>query len=207
MTQPQKSLDHSIYIDNNKNISNKSRYTESTILQNEKDKCSQNAENPLQQQKLEANSQCNSIKPVHDEQQGDNISASSTDSTPGATQINTTLQVVMDKISKQYNSTSKESSTNNTAISRVNQKCWFKRKKLIDFYPLSQEDGNLPQIKSNRAFNLDSINQLLLKLAGKYSYHHFGHKKVLMDYMAKALFHELSEENTKANNCPTQVSI
>ena len=45
----------------------------------------------LQQQTLEANSQCNSIKPVHDEQQGDNISASSTDSIPGATQINTTL--------------------------------------------------------------------------------------------------------------------
>ncbi|ABV73461.1 hypothetical protein A1E_02585 [Rickettsia canadensis str. McKiel] len=45
LTQPQKSLDHSLYIDNNKNISNKSRYTESTILQNEKDKCSQNAEN------------------------------------------------------------------------------------------------------------------------------------------------------------------
>ncbi|AFB21056.1 hypothetical protein RCA_02415 [Rickettsia canadensis str. CA410] len=38
-------MDDKIYIDNNKNISNKSRYTESTILQNEKDKCSQNAKN------------------------------------------------------------------------------------------------------------------------------------------------------------------
>ncbi|XVN40904.1 MAG: hypothetical protein RCO49_09345 [Rickettsia endosymbiont of Argas persicus] len=203
LAQPQKSLDHSIYIDNNKNISNKSRYTESTILQNEKDKCSQNAKNQLPQQKLEANSQYNSIKPVHDEQQAYNISAASANLT-GVTQINTTLQVVMDKISQKYNSTSTESSSNNAAIGRVNQKSWFKRKKLIDFYPLSQEDCNLLQIKSNRAFNLDSINQLLLKLAGKYSHHHFGHKKVLMDYMAKALFHELSKEDTQANNYPTQ---
>ncbi|MCZ6901853.1 MAG: hypothetical protein O7C59_08965 [Rickettsia endosymbiont of Ixodes persulcatus] len=34
--QPQKSLDETIYIDNNKNISNKSRSSKSTIFQNEK---------------------------------------------------------------------------------------------------------------------------------------------------------------------------
>ncbi|XVN40902.1 MAG: hypothetical protein RCO49_09330 [Rickettsia endosymbiont of Argas persicus] len=94
-------------------------------------------------------------------------------------QINTALQAVMDKISKKYNST--ESSSNNAAMSAVNHKNWFKRKKLIDFYPLNQEDANLLQIKSNRRFALDSINTLLLKLAGKYSNHHFGHKKVLME--------------------------
>ncbi|HJD58845.1 MAG TPA: hypothetical protein LFV92_06815 [Rickettsia endosymbiont of Ceroptres masudai] len=203
--QLEKSFTHSIYIDNNKNISNKSRCSKSTILQNEQDKCSQNTENQLQQQKLETNSQCNSIKPIHNQQQVDNISvSSSTNSIPGSKQINTALQAVMAKISKQYNSTSTASSSNNAEMSRVNQKCWFKRKKLIDFYPLSQEDADLLQMKSNRGFNLDSINALLLKLAGKYSNHHFGHKKVLMDYMAKALFHELSKEDTQANSCSTQ---
>lgn len=87
-----------LYTDNNKNISNKSRYSESTILKNEKDKCSQNAKNQLQEQTLEANSQCNSIKPIHN-QQVDNIGvSSSTNSIPGSKQINTALQVVMVKI-------------------------------------------------------------------------------------------------------------
>ncbi|KDO02992.1 hypothetical protein REISMN_04080 [Rickettsia tamurae subsp. buchneri] len=35
LAQPPKSLDHSIYIDNNKNISNKSRCSESTIFPNQ----------------------------------------------------------------------------------------------------------------------------------------------------------------------------
>nr|WP_245968995.1 hypothetical protein [Candidatus Rickettsia colombianensi] len=165
-------------------------------MQNEKDKCSQNAKNQLQQQKLEANSQCNSIKPVHDEQQGDNISVSSTDSIPGSTQINTALQAVMYKISKKYNST--ESSSNNAAINTVNHKGWFKRQKLTDFHPLTQEEVDLLQIKSNREFNLNFINKLLLKLAEQYPEHHFGHKKVFLNYMAKALAHEL-RETTQAN--------
>ncbi len=40
---------------------------------------------------------------------------------------------------------------------------------------------------------------LLLKLAGEYSNHHFGHKKVLLNYMAKALSNEL-RETTQANS-------
>ncbi|UCM85598.1 MAG: hypothetical protein LF885_06535 [Rickettsia endosymbiont of Culicoides impunctatus] len=55
------------------------------------------------------------------------------------------------------------------------------------------------QIKSNREFNLNFINKLLLKLAGEYSNHHFGHKKVLLNYMAKALSNEL-RETTQANS-------
>lgn len=54
-------------------------------------------------------------------------------------------------------------------MSRVNQKCWFKRKKLIEFYPLIQEDADLLQMKSNRGFDLNSMNQLLLKLSEKYA--------------------------------------
>ncbi|XVN42490.1 MAG: hypothetical protein RCG15_07795 [Candidatus Rickettsia vulgarisii] len=37
-----------------------------------------------------------------------------------------------------------------------------------------------------------------MKLAEQYPEHHFGHKKVLLNYMAKALAHEL-RETTKAN--------
>ncbi|CAK6517472.1 hypothetical protein [Rickettsia helvetica] len=91
------------------------------------------------------------------------------------------MQVILDKIDKARCKQIALSSHNDLAGESVKNKGWFKRKKLIDFYPLSQEDGNLLQIKSNREFNLDSINQLLLKLAGKYSNHHFGHKKVLLE--------------------------
>ena len=83
-------------------------------------------------------------------------------------------------------------------MNAVNHKGWFKRKKLIDFHPLTQEEADLLQIKSNREFNLTFINKLLLKLAEQYPEHHFGHKKVFLNYMAKALVHEL-RETTKAN--------
>ncbi|CEO17520.1 hypothetical protein RMONA_05755 [Rickettsia monacensis] len=201
LPQPQKSLDETIYIDNNKNISNKSRSSKSTIFQNKKNESNYNNQTQLQEQKPEANLQCNVIKSINDEQQGDNISSSSANITIGATRINTVLQAVIDNISKKYNPTA--SSSNNAAITAINHKSWFKRKKLADFYPLSQEDADLLQVKSNREFNLDFINKLLLKLAGEYSNHHFGHKKVLLNYMAKALAHEL-RETTKANNATFQ---
>ncbi len=194
-------MDGTIYIDNNKNISNKSRSSESTIFQNKKNESNYNNQTQLQQQKPEANLQCNVIKSINDQQQGDNISSSSANITTGATPINTALQAVIDNISKKYNPT--ESSSNNAAITAINHKSWFKRKKLADFYPLSQEDADLLQVKSNREFNLEFINKLLLKLAGEYSNHHFGHKKVLLNYMAKALAHEL-RETTKANNSAFQ---
>lgn len=72
------------------------------------------------------------------------------------------------------------------------------KKKLTDFHPLTQEEADLLQIKSNREFNLTFINKLLLKLAEQYPEHHFGHKKVFLNYMAKALAHEL-RETTQAN--------
>lgn len=138
LLQPQKSLDETIYIDNNKNISNKSRYSESIIFQNEQNIFNHNNQTQLQEQKPEANLQCNVIKSINDEQQGDNI-------TTGATRINTALQAVIDNISKKYHPT--ESSSNNAAITAINHKSWFKRKKLADFYPLSQEDADLLKIK------------------------------------------------------------
>ncbi|WP_341794881.1 hypothetical protein [Rickettsia endosymbiont of Rhinocyllus conicus] len=201
LPQPQKSLDKTIYIDNNKNISNKSRSTESTIFQNEKNESNYNNQTQLQEQQLETNLQFKTASSSNTQQQTDNTSSSSANITTGATPINTALQAVIDNISKKYNPT--ESSSNNAAISAINHKSWFKRKKLADFYPLSQEDADLLQVKSNREFNLEFINKLLLKLAGEYSNHHFGHKKVLLNYMAKALAHEL-RETTKANNATFQ---
>ncbi|MCZ6901852.1 MAG: hypothetical protein O7C59_08960 [Rickettsia endosymbiont of Ixodes persulcatus] len=83
-------------------------------------------------------------------------------------------------------------------MNAVYHKGWFKRKKLTDFHPLTQEEVDLLQVKSNREFNLTFINKLLLKLAEQYPEHHFGHKKVFLNYMAKALAHEL-RETTQAN--------
>ncbi|ABV84899.1 hypothetical protein [Rickettsia massiliae] len=196
LPQPQKSLDQYIYIDNNKNISNKSRSRESIIFQNEKNASNHNNQGQLQEQQLETNLQFKAISSSNDQQQADNTSSSSANITTGATRINTALQAVIDNISKKHDSTA--SNSNNAAINAVNHKGWFKRKKLTDFHPLTQEEADLLQIKSNREFNLTFINKLLLKLAAQYPEHHFGHKKVFLNYMAKALAHEL-RETTQAN--------
>ncbi|XVN40713.1 MAG: hypothetical protein RCO49_08105 [Rickettsia endosymbiont of Argas persicus] len=196
LPQPQKSLDETIYIDNNKNISNKSRSNRSTIFQNKKNESNYNNQTQLQEQQLETNLQFKATSLINDQQQADNTNFSSANITIGATRINTALQAVINKISKKYDST--PSNSNNAAINAVNHKSWFKRKKLTDFHPLTQEEADLLQIKSNREFNLTFINKLLLKLAEQYPEHHFGHKKVFLNYMAKALAHEL-RETTKAN--------
>ncbi|MFV0251412.1 MAG: hypothetical protein AB8U53_00340 [Rickettsia aeschlimannii] len=201
LPQPQKSLDETIYIDNNKNISNKSRSSKFTIFQNEKNKFNYNNQTQLQEQQLETNLQFKTASSSNTQQQADNTSVSSANITTGATQINTVLQTVINKISKKYDVA--VSNSNNVAMNAVNHKGWFKRKKLADFYPLSQEDADLLQVKSKGEFNLEFINKLLLKLAGEYSNHHFGHKKVLLNYMAKALAHEL-RETTKANSATFQ---
>ncbi|XLM33863.1 MAG: hypothetical protein QFX12_00105 [Rickettsia africae] len=196
LPQPQKSLDETIYIDNNKNISNKSRSSKSTIFQNEKNIFNHNNQTQLQQQKRATNLQSKTASSTNDQQQADNTNFSSANITTGATRINTALQAVINNISKKYDST--PSNSNNSVINAVNHKSWFKRKKLTDFHPLTQEEADLLQIKSNREFNLTFINKLLLKLAEQYPEHHFGHKKVFLNYMAKALANEL-RETTQAN--------
>nr|WP_253308681.1 hypothetical protein [Rickettsia endosymbiont of Ceutorhynchus assimilis] len=196
LPQPQKSLDGTIYIDNNKNISNKSRSSESTIFQNKKNESNYNNQTQLQEQQFETNLQFKTASSSNTQQQADNTSVSSANITTGATQINTVLQTVINKISKKYDVA--VSNSNNVAMNAVNHKGWFKRKKLTDFHPLTQEEADLLQVKSNREFNLTFINKLLLKLAEQYPEHHFGHKKVFLNYMAKALAHEL-RETTQAN--------
>lgn len=79
-----------------------------------------------------------------------------------------------------------------------NNKSWLPRKNLADFHPLTEEDADLLQLKSNRQFNLNFINQLLMKLAEQYPHHNFCSKKVVLNYMVKALMHEL-RESSKTN--------
>ncbi|MCC8462898.1 MAG: hypothetical protein LN546_07170 [Rickettsia endosymbiont of Ecitomorpha arachnoides] len=158
LPQPQKSLDQYIYIDNNKNISNKSRSSKSTIFQNEKNASIHNNQQQLQQQKLAADLQFKATSSINDQQQTDNTDFSSANITTGATRINIALQAVIDNISKKHNST--VSNSNNAAINAVNHKSWFKRKKLTDFHPLTQEEANLLQVKSNREFNLTDLSTL-----------------------------------------------
>ena len=100
LPQPQKSLDETIYIDNNKNISNKSRSSKFTIFQNEKNKFNYNNQTQLQEQQLETNLQFKTASSSNTQQQADNTSVSSANITTGATQINTVLQTVINKISK-----------------------------------------------------------------------------------------------------------
>lgn len=191
LAQPQKSLEHSIYIDNNKNISNKSRYNKSEIFQNETNQIDNNQQLP--QQNLE--------QKLSDESQVvDNTRASTENPMTNALPLSTTLQKVVQQVSQKRQPVVESNCSNSSGIPVVNHKnSWFKRKRLADFYPLTQEDADLLQLKSNREFNLDFINKLLLKLAEEYSNHHFGHKNVLLNYMAKALSHEL-RETTKVNS-------
>ncbi|WP_231569271.1 hypothetical protein [Rickettsia endosymbiont of Ixodes pacificus] len=174
LAQPQKSFDHSIYIDNNKDISNKSRYTKSETFKNEQNQININQQLP--QQQLEQNLQ--SEQKLSDEQQVvDNTRASTENPMTTALPLSTTLQKVIPQVLQKRQTVVKSNCFNTLGIPVVNHKnSWFRRKRLADFYPLTQEDADLLQIKSNREFNLDFINKLLLKLAGEYSNHHFGHK-------------------------------
>ncbi|AFC72469.1 hypothetical protein MCC_04620 [Rickettsia rhipicephali str. 3-7-female6-CWPP] len=206
LPQPQKSLDQYIYIDNNKDISNKSRSSESIIFQNEKNENEIDQNRQLSQhspqQNLKQDFLSTTKQSANNHQESENVRKSEVNFITGPLQVNQALQTILDEVDK-ARCDQISSANNNSAVGIVKNKGWFKRKKLADFYPLSQEDADLLQVKSKREFNLDFINKLLLKLAGEYSNHHFGHKKVLLNYMAKALAHEL-RETTKANNATFQ---
>ncbi|ALA62002.1 hypothetical protein [Rickettsia amblyommatis] len=195
--QPQKSLDQYIYIDNNKNISNKSRSSESTIFQNETVQ-NQQLLQYSQKQKLAQELKFATTRSANNQQEAENTKTSKSDFIIGPLQVNKALQAVLDKVDKTRCKQIASPANNDSAVESVKNKGWFKRKKLTDFHPLTQEEADLLQVKSNREFNLTFINKLLLKLAEQYPEHHFGHKKVFLNYMAKALAHEL-RETTQAN--------
>ncbi|MCC8462498.1 MAG: hypothetical protein LN546_04965 [Rickettsia endosymbiont of Ecitomorpha arachnoides] len=199
--QPEKNFAHNIYIDNNKNISNKSRSSESIILQNEQNETVQNQQ-LLQyspKQNLAQELKFATTRSAHYQQESENAKTSESNFIIGPLQVNKALQAILDKVDQARCQQIASPSDNTSAVKSVKNKGWFKRKKLADFYPLSQEDADLLQVESRREFNLDFINKLLLKLAAQYPAHHFGHKKVFLNYMAKALVCELREA-TQANS-------
>ncbi|WP_341764097.1 hypothetical protein [Candidatus Tisiphia endosymbiont of Beris chalybata] len=108
-------------------------------------------------------------------------------------------------IEKMPNSNGNDSAISSylNASAPLNNKGWFKRKRLADFHPLTEEDADLLQLRSNREFNLNFINKLLLKLAEQYPNHYFCNKKVLLNYMVKALAHEL-RASSKVNQSSFQ---
>ncbi|WP_341794408.1 hypothetical protein [Rickettsia endosymbiont of Rhinocyllus conicus] len=205
LPQPQKSLDETIYIDNNKNISNKSRYSESILFQNEQNETVQNQQllQYSQKQNLAQELKFVTTRSANNQQESENDKTSESNFIIDPLRVNKALQAVLDKVDKARCQQIVSSADNASAVKSVKNQGWFKRKKLTDFHPLTQEEADLLQVKSNREFNLTFINKLLLKLAAQYPEHHFGHKKVFLNYMAKALAHEL-RETTKANNATFQ---
>lgn len=78
------------------------------------------------------------------------------------------------------------------AANKAKDWCGFK-KKLAEFHPLTADDAATLQFESGREFNLNFINMLLLKLSDQYPEHLFPHKKAVLNYMTKALTHELRQ--------------
>lgn len=205
LPQPQKNLDHSIYIDNKDNISNKSRYNESKILKNKENLIDNNQQLLRLPQKLEQNAQ---FEP--DEQQMASHTTTFTENLmatknpiASALPLSTALMGIVQKCTRENQPLLASDCSNGLVDSVVpiaQSSCGrFRRKILVDFYPISQEDADLLKIKSDTAFNLSFINKLLLKLASQYPNHRFSHKKILLKYMAKALSHEL-RETSQANS-------
>ena len=66
-------------------------------------------------------------------------------------------------------------------------------KKLTEFHPLVQDDADVLTGKSGRNFDLNFINQLMLKLASKYPDRKFFSKNSVLSYMSKILLHEIRD--------------
>lgn len=76
---------------------------------------------------------------------------------------------------------------------------WLLGKALAEFHPLSEEDAGILQTRSGRDFELNFINQLLLRVSGKYPDRKFSSKKSVLNYMSKLLAYELRDA-VKVNN-------
>jgi hypothetical protein len=87
---------------------------------------------------------------------------------------------------------------NTTSRSESWAKRWF-GKRLSDFHPLNEEDAEVLIKESGREFNLNFINQLLLKLSEKCPEHTFCRKRSFFNYMIKVLSNEM-RQTTQVNN-------
>lgn len=86
-------------------------------------------------------------------------------------------------------------------ISQVTSKVkgWGFLQKLEEFHPLTEEDGSILRIRSNRDFNLNFINKLMIKLSEQRPNNRFRNKKAVLNYMTLALQEEMRSP-ASANN-------
>lgn len=75
----------------------------------------------------------------------------------------------------------------------------IQQRKLIEFYPLNEEDVLTLQTLSGREFNANFINQLLMKFSKKYPEHTFYSKQLFFKYFQDVLRKEMRTEE-KVNN-------
>ena len=67
-------------------------------------------------------------------------------------------------------------------------------KKLEEFYPLTNEDGDQLRSNSGREFSLKAMNEILLSLTKKLPNHRFPNKSAFMGYMSKVFTYEMRDE-------------
>jgi hypothetical protein len=88
-----------------------------------------------------------------------------------------------------------------SVITKIRSKFSFFGKKLSEFYPLNNEDRDVLAVRSGRDFDLNFINQLMLRISDKYPGHKFYNKNCVMNYMTKLLAHELRDAVRVSNGC------
>ena len=72
---------------------------------------------------------------------------------------------------------------------------------LSAFHPLNKDDVEWLQIRSGRGFDMNFINQLLLKVGDKYPDKKFYSKPSVLNYMSKVLFGEMRDAVKVSNGC------
>jgi len=89
---------------------------------------------------------------------------------------------------------SRSNSDNQSSFSQFkNPNILIKPKKLLDFYPLTQEDCYFLQSKSGRKFSLNAMNQILLDMSKRLTDREFKTQKGFLSYMSKALRYEMRD--------------
>lgn len=74
-----------------------------------------------------------------------------------------------------------------------------KKRKLVDFYPLTEKDCEILKTQSGRDFNLNAMNEILLSMSKRLSDREFYSKKAFLNYMTKALESEM-RQSVRVNN-------
>ena len=104
-------------------------------------------------------------------------------------------------INQQGDDSSIPNNDSSSWIGKITSKAkkWCAGKKLAEFHPLTEEDGELLRQQSGRDFNLSFINKLLLRLSEQRPNNQFYHKKAVLSYMTDALKNEMRQA-TFVNN-------